>query len=104
MSSGTASGFTFTHTSDVNLQAGCFHCYNFCLYLLFACFCFHFSISFPNSLPLSLLFSHLQDFSIQEWITKGAPKEKLVVGLPTYGKFFIIFLFFFIIFLFLFFK
>lgn len=27
-----------------------------------------------------------QDYSISEWLNKGASKEKLVVGFPTYGR------------------
>jgi chitinase len=26
------------------------------------------------------------DFSAREWVKKGAPKEKLLIGMPTYGR------------------
>lgn len=28
----------------------------------------------------------LQDFSAREWVKQGAPKEKLMIGMPTYGR------------------
>ena len=28
----------------------------------------------------------MQDFSIQEWIKEGAPPEKILMGLPAYGR------------------
>lgn len=27
-----------------------------------------------------------QDFSAREWVKQGAPKEKLMIGMPTYGR------------------
>lgn len=30
--------------------------------------------------------SYLQDFSAREWVKQGAPKEKLMIGMPTYGR------------------
>lgn len=26
------------------------------------------------------------DFSAREWVKQGAPKEKLIIGMPTYGR------------------
>lgn len=28
----------------------------------------------------------LQDYSAREWVKNGAPKEKLMIGMPTYGR------------------
>jgi chitinase len=28
----------------------------------------------------------LQDYSAREWVKQGAPKEKLMIGMPTYGR------------------
>ena len=28
----------------------------------------------------------MQDFSAREWVKQGAPKEKLMIGMPTYGR------------------
>lgn len=27
-----------------------------------------------------------QDYSAREWVKQGAPKEKLMIGMPTYGR------------------
>lgn len=27
-----------------------------------------------------------QDYSAREWVRQGAPKEKLMIGMPTYGR------------------
>lgn len=29
---------------------------------------------------------HFQDYSAREWVRQGAPKEKLMIGMPTYGR------------------
>lgn len=34
---------------------------------------------------LFLLFQ-IQDYSAREWVKQGAPKEKLMIGMPTYGR------------------
>lgn len=28
----------------------------------------------------------IQDYSAREWVKQGAPKEKLMIGMPTYGR------------------
>lgn len=33
-----------------------------------------------------LYFLSFQDYSINEWLSKGASKEKIVVGFATYGR------------------
>lgn len=32
------------------------------------------------------MYIFLQDYSAREWVRQGAPKEKLMIGMPTYGR------------------
>ena len=34
------------------------------------------------------LFFLLQDFAAKSWVQKGVPKDKLIIGLPMYGRMF----------------
>ena len=45
-----------------------------------------FKPSFYHTLFSNFFLPLLQDYSISEWLNKGASKEKLVVGFPTYGR------------------
>lgn len=35
---------------------------------------------------MHLSISSIQDYSAREWVRQGAPKEKLMIGMPTYGR------------------
>lgn len=35
---------------------------------------------------LLIVIARLQDYSAREWVKQGAPKEKLMIGMPTYGR------------------